>query len=58
MTLLYAATFPTSLGRLTAAEQKQVNAERQLQYVAATKARDRRWLSGVEPGSEFLGDLG
>jgi superfamily I DNA/RNA helicase len=28
--------------------------ERQLLYVAATRARDRLFVSGVEPGSEFL----
>jgi hypothetical protein len=31
--------------------------ERQLLYVAATRARDRLLISGVDPGSEFLGDL-
>jgi hypothetical protein len=31
--------------------------ERHLLYVAATRARDRLMLSGVEPGSEFLDDL-
>ncbi len=31
--------------------------ERHLLYVAATRARDRLLLSGVEPGSEFLDDL-
>jgi superfamily I DNA/RNA helicase len=31
--------------------------ERQLIYVAATRARDRLLISGVTPGSEFLGDL-
>ncbi|HEX7381522.1 MAG TPA: 3'-5' exonuclease [Nevskiaceae bacterium] len=32
--------------------------ERQLLYVACTRARDRLWVSGVAPGSEFLEDLG
>ncbi|TIO79346.1 MAG: DNA helicase [Mesorhizobium sp.] len=32
--------------------------ERQLLYVAATRARDRLFVSGVEPGSEFLDGLG
>lgn len=32
--------------------------ERQLLYVAATRARDRLLISGVSPGSEFLADLG
>jgi plasmid maintenance system killer protein len=31
--------------------------ERQLFYVACTRARDRLLVSGVEPVSEFLGDL-
>ena len=31
--------------------------ERQLLYVALTRARDRAFVSGVEPGSEFLEDL-
>ncbi|MCQ0987160.1 3'-5' exonuclease [Jiella marina] len=31
--------------------------ERQLLYVAATRARDRLFISGIEPGSEFLEDL-
>jgi superfamily I DNA/RNA helicase len=31
--------------------------ERQLLYVAATRARDRLLISGVRPASEFLGDL-
>jgi superfamily I DNA/RNA helicase len=32
--------------------------ERQLFYVTCTRARDRLFVSGVQPGSEFLGDLG
>jgi hypothetical protein len=32
--------------------------ERQLLYVAATRARDRLLVTGVKPGSEFLRDLG
>lgn len=32
--------------------------ERHLLYVACTRARDRLLVSGVAPGSEFLGDLG
>jgi len=31
--------------------------ERQLLYVACTRARDRLLVSGVTPGSEFLSDL-
>lgn len=32
--------------------------ERHLLYVACTRARDRLLVTGVVPGSEFLGDLG
>jgi superfamily I DNA/RNA helicase len=31
--------------------------ERQLLYVACTRARDRLLVTGVRPGSEFLKDL-
>lgn len=31
--------------------------ERQLFYVACTRARDRLMVSGVKPGSQFMGDL-
>jgi ATP-dependent exoDNAse (exonuclease V) beta subunit len=31
--------------------------ERQLLYVACTRARDRLMVSGISPGSEFLADL-
>lgn len=34
-----------------------VATERQLLYVAVTRARDRVFVSGVEPGSEFLDEL-
>lgn len=33
------------------------NTERQLLYVACTRARDHLLVTGVEPGSEFLDDL-
>lgn len=33
------------------------NTERQLLYVACTRARDQLHVSAVKPGSEFLGDL-
>lgn len=33
------------------------NTERQLLYVACTRARDSLMVSGVELASEFLGDL-
>lgn len=31
--------------------------ERQLFYVACTRARDRLMISGLKPGSEFIGDI-
>tara|TARA_R110000751_G_scaffold71441_12_gene145046 strand:+ start:13900 stop:15993 length:2094 start_codon:yes stop_codon:yes gene_type:complete len=34
-----------------------VSTERQLLYVAATRARDHLFISAIEPGSEFLDDL-
>jgi superfamily I DNA/RNA helicase len=34
-----------------------MNTERHLLYVAASRARDHLWMSGVKPLSEFLGDL-
>ncbi|MGI3213416.1 3'-5' exonuclease [Roseovarius tibetensis] len=34
-----------------------MNTERHLLYVAASRARDHLWMSGVAPVSEFLGDL-
>ena len=36
---------------------KIMTTERHLLYVAATRARDFLWMSGVEPVSEFLHDL-
>lgn len=37
--------------------QEVYETERHLLYVACTRARDRLWVSGVRPGSEFLRDL-
>jgi len=37
--------------------QDTYDTERQLLYVACTRARDRLFVSGVAPGSEFLADL-
>jgi hypothetical protein len=37
--------------------QEVYDSERQLLYVACTRARDRLLVSGVEPASEFLADL-
>jgi ATP-dependent exoDNAse (exonuclease V) beta subunit len=34
-----------------------ISTERQLLYVAATRARDRLWVSGISPGSEFIESL-
>ena len=40
------------------AELEEVyNTERHLLYVACTRARDFLLVTGVKPGSEFLGDL-
>lgn len=38
--------------------QEIYDTERYLLYVACTRARDRLWVSGVEPASEFLEDMG
>jgi len=38
--------------------QEVYDTERQLLYVACTRARDHLLVSGVEPASEFLNDLG
>jgi superfamily I DNA/RNA helicase len=38
--------------------QEVYDTERHLLYVACTRARDGLWVSGVEPVSEFLGDMG
>jgi superfamily I DNA/RNA helicase len=37
--------------------QEVYDTERHLLYVACTRARDRLWISGVEPVSEFLDDV-
>lgn len=37
--------------------EEAYNTERQLLYVACTRARDQLFVSGVRPESEFLGDL-
>jgi hypothetical protein len=46
---------------LTAQDEAQLdeimNTERHLLYVAASRARDFLWMSGVDPVSEFLEDL-
>lgn len=42
----------------TADLQEVYNTERHLLYVACTRARDHLWVSGVDPVSEFIEDLG
>ena len=37
--------------------QEVYDTERQLLYLACTRARDRLYVSGVTPASEFLDDL-
>jgi superfamily I DNA/RNA helicase len=37
--------------------QEVYDTERQLLYVACTRARDHLLVTSVEPASEFLGDL-
>jgi superfamily I DNA/RNA helicase len=37
--------------------QEVYDSERQLLYVSCTRARDRLWISGVAPCSEFLDDM-
>lgn len=45
-------------GTADEAELEEVyNTERHLLYVACTRGRDRLWVSGVEPVSEFVDDL-
>ena len=38
-------------------DREEEEGERQLFYIACTRARDRLLISCVAPGSEFLGDL-
>ena len=47
------------IDRITdAADLEEVyNTERHLLYVACTRARDRLLVTGIKPGSEFLGDF-
>lgn len=46
------------LGATDERELREIfDTERHLLYVAATRARERLWLSAVEPASEFLEDL-
>ena len=39
------------------AHKEVYDTERHLLYVAATRARERLWLSACDPASEFLDDL-
>jgi superfamily I DNA/RNA helicase len=54
-----ADTFTDSLAKLTAVKTAALglNTERQLLYVACTRARDFLLVSGTTPASEFLTDL-
>ena len=57
-----ADAFTDSLARLTGTEQKAVKTaafdlQRQLLYVACTRARDHLLVTGVDPASEFIDDL-
>jgi superfamily I DNA/RNA helicase len=53
--------FPDEQRLLSARDEGQLDevmsTERHLLYVAATRARDYLWMSGVDPISEFLADL-
>jgi len=40
-----------------ARDARRLHTERQLLYVACTRARDRLSISAVEPASEFLDDV-
>ncbi len=55
------AVLPSESRREAATDETSLNVvfatERHLLYVAATRARDRLWVSGVIPVSEFVTDL-
>ncbi len=48
---------PRGLGAFSAGMGWPHETERQLCYVACTRARDRLLVSGIAPGSEFVSDL-
>ena len=56
-----ADVLPNEARLLAAADERALkevfDTERHLLYVAATRARERLWLSGLEPTSEFLTDI-
>lgn len=56
-----ADVLPSEKRLLTAGDERALkevfDTERHLLYVAATRARERLWISAVEPPSEFLEDL-
>lgn len=58
---LDADVLPDETRLLSAADERALkevfDTERHLLYVAATRARERLWLSGVAPVSEFMADL-
>ena len=55
------AVLPLQSRLATAGEESDLKeiyeTERHLLYVACTRARDRLWISGVEPVSEFIEDM-
>lgn len=55
------AVLPLKSRLATAGEESDLKeiyeTERHLLYVACTRARDRLWISGVEPVSEFIEDM-
>jgi superfamily I DNA/RNA helicase len=56
-----AAVLPSDARLMSAIDDRALrevfDTERHLLYVAATRARERLWLSAVGPASEFLADL-
>ncbi|MEE4211693.1 MAG: UvrD-helicase domain-containing protein, partial [Parvularcula sp.] len=58
---LDAEVLPSEERLLSASDERSLkevfDTERHLLYVAATRARERLWLSAVDPPSEFLEDL-
>lgn len=59
--MLNDGVMPAERRLLAAKDEAQLdevmNTERHLLYVAATRARDHLWMSGVDPVSEFLLDI-
>lgn len=55
--LIFAGIQPVHPPDFVSSVDEVVATERQLLYVAATRARDRLFVSGVEPASELLEEL-